>query len=260
MVSRCAHAAEIVGSIPAPASNLYNAIKPGGTPTSFPETKLTDTPRRCYNAPVSDAKLEFLRLGITEVILDPANARKHDARSIEAIKGSLAAFGQQTPIVVDLNNIVVKGNGTVVAARELDWKTIAAVRTDLTGARRVAYAIADNRTAELAEWDRAALKDLLQSIDTGELDMNSTGFDERELEIMMTANADLPAGKEWGGMPEFHQPDQRAFRQIIVNFKTEEDAQDFAQIIGQKLSEKTRSIWHPEAEIEHTTDKAYKAE
>jgi hypothetical protein len=207
-----------------------------------------------------ESELEYLKLGINEVVLDPANARKHDARSIEMIKGSLAAFGQQTPIVVDLNNVIVKGNGTVTAARELGWKNIIAVRTELTGALRVAYAIADNRSTELAEWDRAVLKDLLQSIDTGELDMGITGFDERELEIMMTANADAPTDKEWGGMPEFGQPDARAFRQLIVNFQTEEAAQAFGQLICQPLSAKTRSIWYPYVENATTGDKSYKAE
>ena len=53
------------------------------------------------------------------------------------------------------------------------------------------------------------------------------------------------AHEEWVGMPEFVQPKQRPFSKITVRFETEEDLQEFAELIGQKLTPKTRSIWHP---------------
>ena len=51
--------------------------------------------------------------------------------------------------------------------------------------------------------------------------------------------------EEWVGMPEFVQEQQRPFAKIIVRFETEADLQDFAERIGQKLTPKTKSIWHP---------------
>jgi len=51
--------------------------------------------------------------------------------------------------------------------------------------------------------------------------------------------------KEWTGMPEFVQEKQEPFSKIIIRFETEEDLHDFAQLIGQKLTPKTKSIWHP---------------
>jgi hypothetical protein len=51
--------------------------------------------------------------------------------------------------------------------------------------------------------------------------------------------------KEWVGMPEFVQEKQEPYSQIIVRFNSEEDLQDFAKLIGQKLTNKTKSIWHP---------------
>lgn len=50
---------------------------------------------------------------------------------------------------------------------------------------------------------------------------------------------------EWDGMPEFIQEKQEPFSKIIVRFETEEDLKDFAKLIGQKLTSKTKSIWHP---------------
>ena len=51
--------------------------------------------------------------------------------------------------------------------------------------------------------------------------------------------------EEWKDMPEFIQEKQEPFSKIIVRFETEKDLQDFSELIGQKLTPKTKSIWHP---------------
>lgn len=114
--------------------------------------------------------------------LDGRNARKHGEKNLAAIKASLERFGQQKPIVVDGDGVVIAGNGTLEAARALGWKTIDVVRTKLKGAEARAFAIADNRTAELAEWDDVNLAALLGEIraDDDEL-ARACGFDDREL-------------------------------------------------------------------------------
>jgi hypothetical protein len=50
---------------------------------------------------------------------------------------------------------------------------------------------------------------------------------------------------EWRGMPEFVQEKKEPYSKIIVRFDSEEDLQAFAELIGQKLTNKTKSIWHP---------------
>lgn len=49
----------------------------------------------------------------------------------------------------------------------------------------------------------------------------------------------------WVGMPEFVQESKKPFGQITVRFETEADLNEFANLIGQKLTPKTKSIWHP---------------
>ncbi len=51
--------------------------------------------------------------------------------------------------------------------------------------------------------------------------------------------------KLWKGMPEFEQEDNPTFKTIYVHFRTEEDYKDFAKLVNQNLSIKTKSIWHP---------------
>ena len=51
--------------------------------------------------------------------------------------------------------------------------------------------------------------------------------------------------QEWSGMPEFVQEKKEPFAKLIIRFESEKDLQDFAQLIGQKLTPKTKSLWHP---------------
>jgi DNA modification methylase len=123
-------------------------------------------------------KLETVPLGA--ISPDPANVRKHSPKNIDAIKASLRRFGQQKPIVVDAKGIVLAGNGTLTAARELGWKEIQIVRTALAGVQATAFGIADNRSAELAEWDDK-LADVLASLEAEDFPLADIGFDEADL-------------------------------------------------------------------------------
>jgi DNA modification methylase len=126
-------------------------------------------------------KLETV--GIETLSPDPANVRKHGQRNMDAIKASLRRFGQQKPIVVDAKGIVLAGNGTLAAARELGWREIQIVRTELTGSQATAFGIADNRSAELAEWDEK-LADVLASLKAEDFPLEEIGFDLDELEAL----------------------------------------------------------------------------
>lgn len=130
---------------------------------------------------------------------DPANVRAHDDRNLEAITTSLREFGQQKPIVVDPAGVVIAGNGTLAAAVALGWQKIAVVVSDLEGLRAKAYAIADNRTAELAEWDEPALVAALGELDADML--NAAGFTAEEL-TEIAEGLDLGGATSEGGAEE----------------------------------------------------------
>ncbi len=127
--------------------------------------------------------MQIEKIEIEKLTSDPANARQHNPRNLAAIKGSLTRFGQQKPIVVDAAGVVRAGNGTLQAAKALGWDSIAIVRTELEGSDAVAYAIADNRTAELARWENETLASLLNSFDD-EL-IEASGFESDEVEALL---------------------------------------------------------------------------
>jgi len=122
---------------------------------------------------------------IDSLVFDPANARKHNQKNIDAIKGSLARFKQQKPIVVNKDNVVIAGNGTLQAAKELGWQKISVIRTELAGTDLTAFGLADNRSSELAEWDVGNLGDLLKSLQDMEFDVGEIGFDAKDLETLL---------------------------------------------------------------------------
>ena len=126
--------------------------------------------------------MQIEQVKISSLDCDPANVRLHDAKNLDAIKGSLRRFGQQKPIVVDGNGVVVAGNGTLTAARALGWDSIRVVRTELLGAEATAYAISDNRTAELATWSDEELAKQLSALQIeDEALVEAAGFSDAEL-------------------------------------------------------------------------------
>lgn len=124
-------------------------------------------------------QLETVPMSVLEK--DPDNARKHSKKNIDAIAGSLKAFGQRRPLVV-WQKFVIAGNGTLEAAQQIGWTQIEITRVpeDWTHEQARAYAIADNRTSELAEWDDTLLKNQLIDLDSVGFEVTDLGFDEFE--------------------------------------------------------------------------------
>ncbi len=122
---------------------------------------------------------------------DPNNARMHPDENLDAIAKSLEKFGQQKPIVVSDKGVVIAGNGQLEAAKRLHWRRIAAVTTDLKGIDAAAFAIADNRTGELSQWDMTKLSEGLKSLvdKFGANEIGFAGYTPEELEQFFVANS-----------------------------------------------------------------------
>jgi ParB-like chromosome segregation protein Spo0J len=123
--------------------------------------------------------LRIENVKINSLQFDPTNARKHSQKNLEAIEGSLKLFGQRKPIIVTPDNFVIAGNGTLQAALNLGWEEIAISRTPVGWdyEKIKAYALADNRTAELAEWDSEILKEQLLELDANGWELSEFGFE-----------------------------------------------------------------------------------
>lgn len=137
---------------------------------------------------------------IRDLTADPKNARTHSARNLSAIETSLRKVGGARSIVIDEDNVILAGNGTVLAAAAVGIdkvrvveatgdEIIAVRRTGLSKRQKAELAVYDNRTAELADWDEDALRALAADEGLDLIDL----FSDRELEKLQIVAAP-PAG------------------------------------------------------------------
>ncbi len=152
------------------------------------------------------------------------------------------------PIVVDENMIILGGNMRYRACIEAGIKEVPIkIAKGLTEEQKKEFTIKDN--ASFGDWDWDSLGNEWNTID-----LTKWGVD-------VWQNSDdknnLDAELEWTDMPEFNQDDLTPNRQLIISFKTEKDIQDFANLIGQNITEKTKSLWFPKVENEKLFDKIY---
>ncbi|MGF7175273.1 site-specific DNA-methyltransferase [Azospirillum doebereinerae] len=114
--------------------------------------------------------------------------RTHSKKQIRQIADSITAFGWTNPILIDGDGRVVAGHGRLAAAKLLGIDSIPTIcLSDMTQAQLRAYAIADNRLAENAGWDRDLLAiefRYIAELDAS-FDLPLTGFDLGDIEFML---------------------------------------------------------------------------
>ncbi len=113
------------------------------------------------------------------------NARTHTPKQINQIR-SIERFGFNNPLLIDDGDQILAGHGRLLAAKQLNMKTVPCVRlSHLTEADKKAYVIADNRLAEKSGWDNEILAIELQHlIDIG-FDVDLTGFEPAETDLII---------------------------------------------------------------------------
>lgn len=183
----------------------------------------------------------------------------------EALRRSVEEFGLVEPLVFnERTGRLVGGHQRLKVLRATGWTEVEVSVVDLDEVSEKTLNIALNKIE--GDWDIEALGSLLENIaEFGEVEL--TGFNEIELSRFLGVSSapkakEVDPQKEWeaAGMPEFKQEDKTAYKSMLVHFRNEEDCQEFAKLVNQKFTEKTKYIWFPEAEIEPCFDKEYIAE
>lgn len=141
-------------------------------------------------------KLEIVYKDADALIPYINNARTHSDGQVTMIASSIKEFGFLNPIVIDKNNGVVAGHGRLLAAKKLGMEQVPTVAAEhLTDAQRRAYILADNRIAELSEWDHDLLKLELDALAELDFDIELTGFDEDFFDDVDLFNNEEHTGK-----------------------------------------------------------------
>jgi DNA modification methylase len=121
---------------------------------------------------------------------NPKNARTHSKKQIRQIADSIRAFGNLAPIAIDENGTMVYGHGRRAAASLLGLELVPTITiAGLSEVQKRAFAIADNKIAENAGWDRVILGaefgDLIELLEPTGLDLTITGFSAGEIDQIL---------------------------------------------------------------------------
>jgi ParB-like chromosome segregation protein Spo0J len=129
---------------------------------------------------------------IEQLIPYAKNAKIHDDAQVTTLAGLIEKHGWTQPIVVDRNGVIIAGHGRRLAAIKLGrLKVPVVVRRDLSPAQANALRLADNRVASTI-YDTTLLQtELMELSEAGEIDMNSLGFDTKELDFMTAELGDI---------------------------------------------------------------------
>ena len=127
-------------------------------------------------------KIEYVPIEKLKPFL--GNPRKND-ESVNAVVKSIEAFGYTNPVLVRrATNEIIAGHTRIKALQKIGAKEAPVIYLDLDEASAHTYAVFDNKSVELADWDMPKLADLFVDLDQLNVDMNLTGFSADEIDLI----------------------------------------------------------------------------
>lgn len=128
-----------------------------------------------------------------EALKEYENNPRNNEGAVGAVAESIKNFGFKVPIIIDRNNVIVAGHTRLKAAKSLGLETVPCiVADDLTEEQIKAFRLADNKTAELAQWDFDKLETELAELAEMGVEMDSFGFDELESDLPEIVEDEVP--------------------------------------------------------------------
>lgn len=222
---------------------------------------------------------------LSQVALWERNPKLHHLGDLAA---SIERYGfkeipKYEPALNDGQGGIVAGNGRIetlaalhrqgkpaprgIVEQDGEWCVPIAFGVDAASQEEAeAYGLdANNLTlsgGDFTAWDMARLwspeyTDILASLATADALPITVDGDALDGLLQRGANDVLDL---WKGMPEFEQEDKTAYQSIHVHFKNKEDVEEFARLVNQTITDRTRFIWYPYIEIERYADKSYSDE
>lgn len=122
--------------------------------------------------------MKIIELNIDELIPYENNAKEHPREQIEQIKLSIQDFGNNDPVAIDENNVIIEGHGRYEALKELGYEKVECIRlSHLTEEQKKAYRLIHNKLTMNSDWDFSKLEEELNELSGLEFDMSLFNFD-----------------------------------------------------------------------------------
>lgn len=148
---------------------------------------------------------------VSELKGNPKNPRKNDG-AVDSVAKSIEKYGFKNPLIIDVDNIVWCGNTRLKAAKKLGLEEVPCIVVkDLTPKQMEEYALLDNKTNEIAEWDFDLLSEILPELDLDDFDLDWNLTEEENLKIETeeenpyTMKVDIPQYQITGECPKLKE-------------------------------------------------------
>ena len=128
-------------------------------------------------------KVQDIKLSLLKPWED--NPRIND-EAVDAVVKSIESFGFNVPILCDQQFTIITGHTRWKAAKKVGMISVPAIVLEITEAQRKAFAVADNKTAELAKWDYVKLRKVLEELKRKKINLPSLGYSQAELMALLT--------------------------------------------------------------------------
>ena len=183
-------------------------------------------------------KDEIVTLKVKDIIPYARNNKIHGEKQIRLLKSAIQESGYDVYIVVDEENVILKGHARHEAITQLDWEEVKCIkRYGLSKTDKKYIRIADNKLSSLAEWDNEMLQLELQELEELDFDLELTGFDDSELNDFLGIDIDDIDTSDEFSLPD---GDKAPFQQMT--FTLADSQAEFIKEAIRKIKEEKTEI------------------
>lgn len=173
--------------------------------------------------------MQIEKIKVDEIIPYADNAKLHPERQIEQIRSSILEFGFNDPIAIDENNVVIEGNGRLMAIKDLGYKEVDCIRIKgLTEDQQRAYILVHNKLTMNTGFDIEILNKELEKIKS--IDMKQFDF---EIDIDFDNDIDTGDGNQYSHKVEIPQYEPTGECPDIYELCDSGKADSFLEEIGE---------------------------
>ena len=147
-------------------------------------------------------KMKVVNVPVSEIVPYENNPRINEG-AVEQLANIIATLGFRNPAVLNKDKVIIEGHTRLLAVKKLGWETMPCIiATDLTPEQEQALRIADNKIAEIAEWDEEKLKVELSALQEAGFDLSLLAFGDDELDELLGGEAGTHGETEPDAVPE----------------------------------------------------------
>lgn len=176
--------------------------------------------------------MEIQEINIDEIKPYKNNPREISTEAVEKVKNSISEYGNNQPIVIDQDNVIVVGHTRYKALKSLGKKTAFVIKKEFPKNKAIAYRIMDNRSSEESKWSNKLLKEEIKLLSDEKFNLDLTGFDASEIDSMFfkeeTFDTDIGGEEFTGGINDVKMV------QLFFNPDNEETFKKAVEQISQK--------------------------